>query len=363
MEAHPPKLIEKIVAALIPPSCREHVLGDLHERYTSAAQYIRDAVRTVPFVVASQIRRSFSITLFMNEAAALCIAFWLASSTDGAGYLYYERVLLPGLVLIAMTLGILCVLDAYVLPSDANPRHIFFKTLLAAACVYLIGFLPRKIGFGFAPERWLLAGFATTSVVNLYVALMWFAKYSGGPAMRVAGPAFSLEELRRRSQQEHRKAWLLNFGWIAAALLLSMINDAGPLRRGDLVGVLVVILFLALPSKQGKVGKEFRQLASSMIAHDPYRLSLIGKREGLRLWSFGVPAWLLIVIEFPFFILLLRLLFSEPLREGLTKPAWIALPAFASLLLGWLYLAKVNDRAAHAIQNEINALDASNTEE
>jgi hypothetical protein len=50
MENHPPKLIERIVGALVPPACREHVLGDWYERYTSLSQYLWDATTTLPFI-------------------------------------------------------------------------------------------------------------------------------------------------------------------------------------------------------------------------------------------------------------------------------------------------------------------------
>ncbi len=53
--------METIVGALLPPSCREPVMGDLCERYTSPGQYLADAFRTVPFVLWSQIRRSFDV--------------------------------------------------------------------------------------------------------------------------------------------------------------------------------------------------------------------------------------------------------------------------------------------------------------
>lgn len=35
LETRPPVLIDAVVRALIPPACREHVVGDLWERYRS----------------------------------------------------------------------------------------------------------------------------------------------------------------------------------------------------------------------------------------------------------------------------------------------------------------------------------------
>ena len=58
METRPPALAEAVVRALVPPSSREHVLGDLHERFTSTRQYLLDALAALPFVVGSRIRRT-----------------------------------------------------------------------------------------------------------------------------------------------------------------------------------------------------------------------------------------------------------------------------------------------------------------
>jgi hypothetical protein len=44
MEAGPPKVIEAVVRTLVPPASREHVLGDLRERYVSPGRYVIDAL-------------------------------------------------------------------------------------------------------------------------------------------------------------------------------------------------------------------------------------------------------------------------------------------------------------------------------
>ena len=75
MEARPPLLIEAIVRRLTPPPCREHVLGDLCERYTSPLAYISQAVRTLPYVIVSQIRRTSDGVIVTLEAMMLWAAF------------------------------------------------------------------------------------------------------------------------------------------------------------------------------------------------------------------------------------------------------------------------------------------------
>ncbi len=61
LETRPPVLIDAVLRALIPPACREHVVGDLWERYRSPRHFVFDAARTIPFVILSQIRRTSTL--------------------------------------------------------------------------------------------------------------------------------------------------------------------------------------------------------------------------------------------------------------------------------------------------------------
>ena len=74
METHPPRLIEVIIERLIPGACRENVLGDWNECYTSTPAYILRALYTLPFLVTSQIRRTFRLERLVSEAVLLYIA-------------------------------------------------------------------------------------------------------------------------------------------------------------------------------------------------------------------------------------------------------------------------------------------------
>ena len=69
LETRPPVLIDAVVRALIPPACREHVVGDLWERYRSPWQFVLDAARTIPFVlrVRSAARRRWRAWSFMHS--------------------------------------------------------------------------------------------------------------------------------------------------------------------------------------------------------------------------------------------------------------------------------------------------------
>src|SRR5262245_58099479 len=134
MEAHPPKLIETLVTRLIPAPCREHVLGDLHERYNSPSRYILDALSVLPYVVFSQVRRTASGLLITGQAAALYVAFAGASLVAGPGYLYDNGALVPLAITIAVMLAALVLCDAYADPRRPSAAASWRHVILALAC-------------------------------------------------------------------------------------------------------------------------------------------------------------------------------------------------------------------------------------
>ena len=71
----PSKIAEAIVAVFVPSACREEVIGDLHERYTCPRQYGLDALRTVPLVITSRIRRTADPQVLLIQAFALYMSF------------------------------------------------------------------------------------------------------------------------------------------------------------------------------------------------------------------------------------------------------------------------------------------------
>jgi hypothetical protein len=72
MTSRPPPAIEGIVRLLLPPTCREHVSGDLSERYRSLGRYLMDSVGVLPFIIASQIRRTTNWPMVALGALILC---------------------------------------------------------------------------------------------------------------------------------------------------------------------------------------------------------------------------------------------------------------------------------------------------
>jgi hypothetical protein len=71
--SEPPAWLEQMVLLAIPPAAREAVAGDLWETYRSPGQYAGEALRTVPFIIASQIRRNLNLPALMLQGALIFI--------------------------------------------------------------------------------------------------------------------------------------------------------------------------------------------------------------------------------------------------------------------------------------------------
>jgi glucose-6-phosphate-specific signal transduction histidine kinase len=109
----PPVALESVVGLLVPPLAREHVLGDLAERYVSPGRYLLDALRTVPAVVISQIRRTSYFVLW--PMVGLLLAFAFSRGTEG----WWPRAVIAAVI----TLLAFMFRDAYRVPDLEHPRR------------------------------------------------------------------------------------------------------------------------------------------------------------------------------------------------------------------------------------------------
>jgi hypothetical protein len=121
MHRAPPKAVEKIVGFLIPPASREEVLGDLHERCSSSGQYIPDALRVLPMVILSRIRRTADPQVLLMEALALYFSYMGAAWYWNRAFLYEDRGFLRLAIPSAMVLLGLILEDAYAGPANRSP--------------------------------------------------------------------------------------------------------------------------------------------------------------------------------------------------------------------------------------------------
>jgi hypothetical protein len=115
----PPEWLEKIVLRLIPPCAREGIAGDLWETYVSPRQYAAEALRTVPLVVFSQMRRNLNLPVLLLQVSLICFCLG-----NAAGF-----ALLPVLML----------RDAYQEAARPCPRRAMRNAILvaSAALVFL----------------------------------------------------------------------------------------------------------------------------------------------------------------------------------------------------------------------------------
>jgi hypothetical protein len=117
MDPGPPKAVEAIVAILVPPACREELLGDLHERYRSPLQYGFEAVLTIPLVILSRIRRTADPQVLLIQAFALYASFLAAAWLRGEALLRDDWGLLRLATPAGMALLGLMLEDAYAKPG------------------------------------------------------------------------------------------------------------------------------------------------------------------------------------------------------------------------------------------------------
>jgi len=152
----PSKLAEALVRFLLPPASREHVLGDLHERYESPGQYLLDAASVVPCVVISRIRRTTDPAVLLMEAIVLYLSFFAAAwYLAPLSFLNEENGLVRLAIPTALALLSFVLMDAY-----ANPER---RWPLKPALQAMLG-----IGFAFLSEATL----ATNRQWNVPILIM-----------------------------------------------------------------------------------------------------------------------------------------------------------------------------------------------
>jgi hypothetical protein len=174
----PSKMTETVVGLLVPPACREHVLGDLHERYTSPRQYLADATRATSAVILGQIRRTTDLRVLLLEALVLYIAYlaatWVVLSDrfDPMDYLWLELGYVALSIPPTVTLVALTLCDAYRIPGKLSRLQPVNDTCLSTGMAFLVegfvGYFDRRLRL---PIRIMfyaaMAGIPLVSMVRL----------------------------------------------------------------------------------------------------------------------------------------------------------------------------------------------------
>ena len=94
MSSPPPLWLVTIMNRLIPPPSREAVLGDLWEEYRSPAQFLKQGLAVLPFLILSQVRRRSSWPILGLQAFILfaCLRGFLPAEAMPAPWM---RACLP----------------------------------------------------------------------------------------------------------------------------------------------------------------------------------------------------------------------------------------------------------------------------
>ena len=141
MESGPSKIAERIAGGLVPPACREEILGDMRERYRSGLRYFLEAAHVIPCVIYSRICRTTDAVLALMEVASMYTAFVLVANgfdpvliLDRSGLA--RLAIPPAIVLATMSLA-----DAYSNPQRRWP----LKPLVAPTLGFTVAYIEQAI--------------------------------------------------------------------------------------------------------------------------------------------------------------------------------------------------------------------------
>jgi hypothetical protein len=131
---YPPQFAEDFVGWLLPPACREEVLGDLFESCENPAQYTRSALAVIPRVIFSQIRRNTDSFVFLLTAGALAYSF-IAGSTGMSPELAHPLLRLAIPFVPALLSLLLC--NGFAPAEERRLRAVTFDIVVAMAAAAL----------------------------------------------------------------------------------------------------------------------------------------------------------------------------------------------------------------------------------
>jgi hypothetical protein len=143
MESGPSKIAEALVYWLLPPACREEILGDMRERNQSSTAYLIEAVCTVPLVIYSRILRTTDAVLASMEAVSMYTAFVMSAWWLDRELLFreygYARLALP----MAIFMAAILLADAYSDPKKRSPLKPLFGPTLGFALTFALELIPK----------------------------------------------------------------------------------------------------------------------------------------------------------------------------------------------------------------------------
>lgn len=120
MEPGPSEIMEAIVGCLLPPACREEVMGDLRERHQRSASWLAEAMHVVPAVIYSRICRTMDAVVTLMMLLGMFTAFVFAAWSIGRELLFDDRGFIRLMIPSAICIAVIVLGDAY---SDTQNRR------------------------------------------------------------------------------------------------------------------------------------------------------------------------------------------------------------------------------------------------
>lgn len=182
MPKGPSKAAEAFIAFLIPPACREEVLGDLHERYRSPTHYAFETLATLPLVIYSRARRTSDPQILLMQAFAMYLSFLGTAYVLDRGLLTQEWALLRLAFPATVAVFSLILADAYA--KRPSITQVCFG--IGMAILSQVAFSPVAL------PRWVLIYGAVTSLISSSAVRLLFPPASD-QLLGVSAPAHWLE--------------------------------------------------------------------------------------------------------------------------------------------------------------------------
>ncbi|MGA3186222.1 MAG: hypothetical protein ABSF22_03860 [Bryobacteraceae bacterium] len=217
-------MIEKLVGIFIPPACREEVLGDLRERNDDFQLFLYDALRTVPLVIVSRIRRTTDSVVLLMEGFCCYVSYLTAAWVLSRPIIAKQEGLLRLAIPCAIALVVLMLADAYANPRKKSLLRPVLAVALAFAAVFAVH-LARPLLPGV-----IMAVGSGMSMLFLVVLRMLFPPMADRP-QQAQGPAFW-------QKQEIVAAGVLKVTAALAGILLIVLSVPDRLQ-GPLLGMLI----------------------------------------------------------------------------------------------------------------------------
>lgn len=262
----PPKHLENFLRLLLPPASREHVLGDLRERYTSPKAYLMEALSVLGPVIVSRIRRTTDFQVFLMETLTVYLSFTTAGWYLGEQSFLYDHA---GFVRLAVPSSVAVVALLFCNAYSDSERKALGKSILQSAGSISLAFLGQAVVFDTQPSlavlfRTLLYGSLLSLLLLSPLRILFppverrarFARPNARPFQSPqVVPASSLQQLRESvSKVQSRPKFnsvLAILALFTAALLLPTIWH-GALPKWRFTFFAFVVLFVIYRIRTGE---------------------------------------------------------------------------------------------------------------